>query len=247
MMLSYYGICVHAAIADSTVSTYVAQTYPGRGRAAWTYLNDKFGLKSLTQQELRNAVIKLKFTEQDDPRLFVMVYDRVCGRINPPLPQSEKVQMLLDKIPSAYNDIVTTIEAKIEIDNYDRDKNGARHMFEHLITKRQARSTHSTDEHSTDMLTRTRGDDCGTIVNDVHGPSETSSCEERRAANNKRNRAVLASRFPGYCAHELYFHHLRGSARRCTNKIESEQPECCRRGRHDRPPDFGPKTRDIEW
>ena len=129
------------------------------------------------------------------------------------------------------------------------DKGGVRHLFEQLITKRQARRTDQ----------RTSGAALGTLEisqrcegraegDDEKLQSGMLSEHETRAAKNKRNKAILATRFPGYCTHELYFHHLRGStARGCSHELVSQQPKRCKYGRHDLPAGFTAKTRDIEW
>ena len=69
-----------AGITNPTISTYVAQTYEGKGRQAWEYLNKEFGLPSLTQEKLRETLSKMRFSKRDDPRLSVMSFDRVCAR-----------------------------------------------------------------------------------------------------------------------------------------------------------------------
>ena len=133
------------------------------------------------------------------------------------------------------------------MDNYDKERGGARRLFEQLITKRKARN--ASKQPSTELGTTEVSQTCEKCAEGDEGlESSMPSGHEAKAANNKQNKATLARRFPGYCTHELYFHHLRGStARRCSNELVSQQPERCKYGRHDTPPGFATKTRDINW
>ena len=128
-----------AGITNPTVSTYVAQTFEGRGRRAWEYLNKEFGLPSLTQEKLRETLSKMRFSKKDDPRLSVMSFDRVCARLSPPLTPTELSQTLLGKIPPEYRDIASTIEVMLgyDLSDYDGPK-GVRELYKETIAKRQA-------------------------------------------------------------------------------------------------------------
>ena len=103
-----------AALTNHTVSTYVAQNYTS-GHAAWLYLHKTFALPSLTQASLRDSLSKLAFSPTGDPRLQTMLFQKIARRIDPPIGETEKAELLLKKIPLEYSDVATNIEAMQEL------------------------------------------------------------------------------------------------------------------------------------
>ena len=97
-----------AALTNPTVSTHIAQNYAGDGRKAWKQLHLQFGLPSTSQSALRQSLDRLVLSPHADARLQMMLYDRICARIIPPMSSTEKAETLLKKIP--HQDLASTIE-----------------------------------------------------------------------------------------------------------------------------------------
>ena len=129
-----------AAINNSTISSHVAQTFERKGRAAYKYLMETYGTNSgtVTQQSLRAALTTFTVDEDDDPRETVIAFDRLANRISPPVSEKEKVETLLWKIPVAYADVKTTIEATTGRMGRPHDYSLIRELYVATLTKRWA-------------------------------------------------------------------------------------------------------------
>ena len=136
-----------AAMTNQTISTHLADAFKRRGRAAWRYLNKEFGLPSLKQTQLRADLDKLQISTRDDPRLLVMLFDRIVKRLSPAPPAKEKAELLLLKMPPQYNDIASIIRNSAAMDcddasvNYDNNERGVRGKFITLVNERRTATT----------------------------------------------------------------------------------------------------------
>ena len=121
---------VIASMTNPTISTHLASTY-NSGRVAWQYLNDSFGLKSLGQSVLRESIRELRITVQDDPRVLIMLMERMCKRLDPPMTSKELSEHLIEKLPHAWQHIGTSIECMTDMSDFPRVKE----KFIDLVTK----------------------------------------------------------------------------------------------------------------
>ena len=132
-----------AAITEQNICTHIAAQYRRQGRAAWAYLDKEFGLPSTRQTKLRDDLKRMEMKPDDDPRLFVMLFDRICKRISPTPEPKEICELLLEKVPPQFNDIVTNIQASPCMDceddaiDYDTTERGVRGRFIRLIKSRR--------------------------------------------------------------------------------------------------------------
>ena len=83
------------ALKNNTMSAYISRNYASKGRAAWEYLKEEFGLKRVTQTTIRVSLMKLEFSAKQDARLCVMLFERIAARIKPEMPDNEKAELLL--------------------------------------------------------------------------------------------------------------------------------------------------------
>ena len=90
---------IAAAMTNSTIATHVSSNFQGKGRAAWHYLNEAYGLPSIGQSALRQNIEDLKITSKDDPRVTVIMLERLCSRLDPPMTKKEMTEHLLLKLP----------------------------------------------------------------------------------------------------------------------------------------------------
>ena len=76
-------------------------------------------------------------------RVAVMVFDKLCSRIQPPMSEEERADLLLKKIPYELHDIATSIEAQIEATHGGKlvysGPTGAKSLYIKLATKRASR------------------------------------------------------------------------------------------------------------
>ena len=126
-----------AALSNPTVSTHIAQNYAGDGRKAWKQLHLQFGLPSTSQSALRQSLDRLVLSPHADARLQMMLYDRICARIIPPMSSVEKAETLLKKIP--HQDLASTIECMQGDRPEYEGKLGVKALYEKLVVKRKLR------------------------------------------------------------------------------------------------------------
>lgn len=122
-----------ASMTDPTIGTHLASNYTS-GQDAWQYLNKSFGLQSLGQSVLRRNIEDLRVVESDEPHVVIMMMERLAGRLDPPMQQSELSEQLMNKLPRAWKHIGTTIRGMQKgcMDNFS-GPGGVKEMFIDLV------------------------------------------------------------------------------------------------------------------
>ena len=78
-----------AAMTNEVITTHLSKNFEGKGRAAWQFLNESYGLKTLSQSVLRRGIEELKITVSDDPRVAIMQMERYAERLDPKMTPKE--------------------------------------------------------------------------------------------------------------------------------------------------------------
>ena len=180
---------VCAAITQSTISTYLAQNFSGKGREAWQYMKRQFGLESLSQVSLRDSLAKLVLSGHGDCRLQLMLLDRIMARMEPEMTQTEKAETLLKKIPIENRDIKTLIVAQMHNKDeatYD-GKHGAREMYIKLVTDRRRDEADSKYEGQADLFQLT--DESLTTLQ----PTSATPKDRQRVYFYRRHKALAST------------------------------------------------------
>ena len=122
-----------AVITDNTISTHLASTYKS-GQQAWQYLNQAFGLPSLGQSILRKNIEDLRVIESDDPRIVIMMMERLAARLDPPMQPKELSEQLMNKLPRAWKHVAAVIRGSLHGDMTNfAGPGGVKEMFIDIV------------------------------------------------------------------------------------------------------------------
>lgn len=101
-----------ASITNDMIASHIASNYAGNGRLALRWLEGEFGLGSMRQSCLRKELDEIHFGDDDDPRLGVILFDKVVGRLRPQPENKEKIDMLISKLGPRCLDLGSLIKAQ---------------------------------------------------------------------------------------------------------------------------------------
>ena len=123
-----------ASISNTHVSAYLASNFAGKGREAYEWLDSEYGLCTMRQSDLRAELDeKQTLKPHSDPRLIVILFEKLANRLTPPPSDQEKSEILLGKISTALPDVCTLISATTDVADFNAIKN----KFVKLIRDRQ--------------------------------------------------------------------------------------------------------------
>jgi hypothetical protein len=113
-----------ASLNNEHVKEHISSTMATKGRLAFRWLCTEFGLSRYSQSTLREEIAELKFNDSDDPRLMVILQERLVARLDPPPSYKEQVEMLVAKLgTSNYSSIRSIIKSRLI--EQPKDESGA--------------------------------------------------------------------------------------------------------------------------
>ena len=123
-----------ASITNTHVSAYIASNFASQGRAAYEWLEEEYGISTMRQSDLRAELDeKSTMKSHSDPRLVVILFEKLANRLTPPPSNKEKSEILLGKISTSLPDVGTLITATTDLEDFASVKS----KFVKLIRDRQ--------------------------------------------------------------------------------------------------------------